>query len=332
MTDNRYVKVYQKKDEESPVEFPLNDDGGLSIDDIKRIFPGSIGLGYFTSNGSMRFLRKNQSGYISPDSGWSDVQIFVEYPRPHSPLKPIVQEKTSWKRARIEEEADEAQKKPDPKDVEWFNSLKLYALYYEDENKTKHCITPITTRIAATYAHGCHAQLTMDRTKKKPIEVRCYYDKKYCVAAKVVLRSDGHDIVILQAISKNFIEKNPVVVLPQIGMRYLMLGLSNIEDVDEPFSLGIGSIKAILSDVNRYIGSSGCSKGDSGAGIWNSDGNLIGMNILKHNPVKMKESRQGTHKQYTHAIGGAAIFIPAGTIKSFASEYIPKTFPVEFEE
>ncbi|KAE9550479.1 hypothetical protein FO519_006317 [Halicephalobus sp. NKZ332] len=186
---------------------------------------------------------------------------------------------------------------------------------------------------SATYAHGSHKQLTREYTEEKPIVVRNYYDEQYCVPAKVVKRDDGLDVVILQAVSTNFLENNPSIVVPEIGTRYLMLGFSNIENRDNPFSLGCGSVTAILHDTARYVGSSGSSIGDSGAGVWNSVGQLIGMNIMvEHNPVKMDKSRDNQQKQYTHAIGGVCVFVPAGTIKAFASEYIPPAPPVQFEE
>lgn len=82
-------------------------------------------------------------------------------------------------------------------------------------------------------------------------------------------------------------------------------------------SLGCGSVTGKFDDECRYVGSSGSANGDSGAGIWNSDGTLIGMNILvKHNPVKLSERSQ---RQYTHAIGGSSVFVSASAIKLFAS-------------
>lgn len=46
------------------------------------------------------------------------------------------------KKAKLDE-----QKEPNVKDLQWFNNLKQYVLYYEDEKKVKHCITPITKEI-----------------------------------------------------------------------------------------------------------------------------------------------------------------------------------------
>lgn len=122
--------------------------------------------------------------------------------------------------------------------------------------------------------------------------------------------------------------------------------MSNIENHANPFSLGSGNVKAVLEDKARYVGSSGCSNGDSGAGVWNSSGELIGMNILvKHNTVKMSKS---CGDQYTHAIGGVNVFINIATITVFAlvsffnplnivilfkfQDYIPYVPPIPIEE
>lgn len=36
---------------------------------------------------------------------------------------------------------------PNPQDLDWFNSLKKFALYYEGERGVKRAITPITRDI-----------------------------------------------------------------------------------------------------------------------------------------------------------------------------------------
>ncbi|KAI6201589.1 hypothetical protein M3Y96_00858300 [Aphelenchoides besseyi] len=232
------------------------------------------------------------------------------------------------KRAKIVEQTES-----NAKDLQWFQSLQQYALFYEGDNKAKRCITPLTKQIAVTYAHGSHQNLTKESTEGTPIIVRCYYNKKYRVEAKVVKKDNALDVIILQAVSENFLEHNPPIGVPEIGTRYLMLGLSNIENRKNPFSLGCGSVTAMLEDQIRFIGSSGCSGGDSGAGLWNSTGALIGMNIMvKQNPLHVKQTADNRQKQFTHAIGGATVFVRAGTIKLFASEYIPAESPIPFEE
>lgn len=76
----------------------------------------------------------------------------------------------------------------------------------------------------------------------------------------------------------------------------------------------------MLEDKVRFVGSSGISNGDSGAGLWNSSGALIGMNIMvKHNPLQVKQTSDNRQKQYTYAIGGACVFVPVGVILLFAS-------------
>lgn len=122
--------------------------------------------------------------------------------------------------------------------MEWFISLHSFALYYEDADFVKRCVTPISTQIgkhflyiffylisclAATYAHGSHKNLTVDSTKENPILIRNYFDKNYCIPAKVVKRDDGMDVVILQTVSKEFFSKRPDIDAPEVGMRYLMV-------------------------------------------------------------------------------------------------------------
>lgn len=76
----------------------------------------------------------------------------------------------------------------------------------------------------------------------------------------------------------------------------------------------------MLNHNARYIGSSGSSNGDSGAGVWNSKGALVGMNIMvKHNPVQVRKTSDNRQKQYTYAIGGACVFVSIGVIELFAS-------------
>ncbi|KAI6201577.1 hypothetical protein M3Y96_00857100 [Aphelenchoides besseyi] len=299
---------------------------------------------YYVVDGRRKYCRTNEAGtcFLLPID-WPNRQFSATSNasfRPGSVMnrdppriidKPSVsptEEAVPRKRAKIVE-----QKESNAKDLQWFQSLQQYALFYEDNKKTKHCITPLTKQIAVTYAHGSHQNLTKESTEEKPIIVRCYYNEEYRVEAKVVEKNNALDVIILQAVSENFLEHNPPIGVPKIGTRYLMLGLSNIESRTEPFSLGCGNVTAMLEDQIRFIGSSGCSGGDSGAGLWNTSGALIGMNIMvKHNPFQVKQTADNRQKQFTHAIGGASVFIRAGTIKLFASEYIPAESPIPFEE
>ncbi|KAE9552080.1 hypothetical protein FO519_004706 [Halicephalobus sp. NKZ332] len=272
-------------------------------------------------------MNKEGTEFLLPDA-WSTMEFFVESDKaPSRPVTPFDTEGSPIPSKKVKM-SDE--NKVCAKDMEWFNSIRQFALYYEDESNMKRCITPISTQIAATYAHGSHKNLTVNSTEEHPILVRSYYDKDYCVPAKVVKRDDGMDVVILQAVSMEFVNKRPDIDLPEVGMRFMMLGLSNVESAKNNLSLGCGSVTGKFDDEMRYIGSSGSANGDSGAGVWNSNGSLIGMNILvKHNPVKLSERSQ---RQDTHAIGGSSVFVAASVIKIFATEYIPRTPPVPIEE
>uniref|UniRef100_A0AC34RLB5 Uncharacterized protein n=2 Tax=Panagrolaimus sp. JU765 TaxID=591449 RepID=A0AC34RLB5_9BILA len=217
---------------------------------------------------------------------------------------------------------------PNPQDLDWFNSLKKFALYYEGERGVKRAITPITRDIAVTYAHGSHDKDWVRQTKEKPINVKCFYDDSYSVPAKAVLRSDGPDIVILKA-EGEFLSFHPGMSSPRIGMRYLMMGF--IGDKENPLKLNVGSVVQEKS-CGRFVGSSGSCKGESGAGFWNTEGKVIGMNTaVEFCEVFPREVNQKT-KQYVYASGGSTRFISVDVIASVASKYIPEEPTVEIEE
>lgn len=91
------------------------------------------------------------------------------------------------------------------------------------------------------------------------------------------------------------------------------MGLSNVKNKNNDLSLGCGSVVGKFDDALRYVGSSGCENGDSGAGIWSSDGSLIGINILvKRNQVQVSEI---SRRQYIHAIGGSSVFQPLNILQ-----------------
>ncbi|KAI6188290.1 hypothetical protein M3Y98_00339000 [Aphelenchoides besseyi] len=380
---------------------------------------------YYVVDGRRRYCQINEAGicFVLPND-WPNRQFFATSnasSRPGSVMnrdppriidKPSVSptdEAVPRKRAKIVEQTES-----NAKDLQWFQSLQQYALFYEGDNKAKRCITPLTKQIVdASVLSRCVVQIQFlavylslgdmsafnfgSNNHSNPIIVDFmmsdYVDPKpkflndantfaasagECNAmvdkissadrlniaktsieewqrrllmlmavtktlrrnlpkgrrllsdaiitkntAKVVKKDNAIDVIILQAVSENFLEHNPPTAVPEIGTRYLMLGLSNTENRNDPFSLGCGNVTAI-----------GCSGGDSGAGLWNSSGALIGMNILvKQNPLHVKKTADNRQKQFTHAIGGATVFCScAGTIELFASEYIPAESPIPFEE
>ena len=77
--------------------------------------------------------------------------------------------------------------------------------------------------LVVTYAHGSHKLLTKEYTEEKPVVIKNYYDEQYSAPAKVVKRDDDLDVVILVAISTNFLEVKPPITAAEIGMRYLMV-------------------------------------------------------------------------------------------------------------
>jgi len=72
-----YVKVASSEASEELMEFPLENDGTLTLSTVQSHFPYAIGLKYKSSSGAWRGLRAVDNCFDPPRSGWGESTYYI---------------------------------------------------------------------------------------------------------------------------------------------------------------------------------------------------------------------------------------------------------------
>lgn len=137
------------------------------------------------------------------------------------------------------------------------------------------CVTIITKRRAATFAHNEHHTLQPgNNIKIYSTEGNVQYDV-------IVVKTNAESDWVLLESDVDLCEEEPKKGLTVDGRGYIQLGLSATAQQDSPFSTSKGVISSSrLNKVGHLLGSAGANPGDSGGPCFDeSTGELIGMNV-----------------------------------------------------